>query len=86
MLFAWFGLQLAEFVMLLSASSFYAVVLQQSEDFFSPPLRGVCVCVIPVTKGYVTDSCKTQGASGEAGKMSACVGQRRPRTHLPVLS
>ena len=61
MLFAWFGLQLAEFVMLLSASSFYAVVLQQSEDFFSPPLRGVCVCVIPVTKGYVTDSCKTQG-------------------------
>ena len=43
-LFTWFGLQLAELVVLLSASSFCAVVLQQSEDFCSPPIT-VCVCV-----------------------------------------
>ena len=63
-LFTWFGLQLAELVVLLSASSFCAVVLQQSEDFCSPPITVcvcVCLCVIPVTKGYVTDSCKTRG-------------------------
>ena len=48
--FTWFGLQLAELVMLLSASSCYAVVFQQGEDFFCPSLRGVCVCH-PCNKG-----------------------------------
>ena len=42
----------------------------------------MCVCVNPEAKGAT----KLQGASGEAAKMSACAGQRRPRTHLPVLS